>query len=43
MPDKLTISNTSPLLYLHLVEQLDLLAQLYGKASLPLVEVSGRI
>ena len=31
MPDKLTISNTSLLLYLHLVKQLDLLAQLYGK------------
>jgi predicted nucleic acid-binding protein len=35
MPDKLTISNTSPLLYLHLVKQLDLLAQLYGKVLVP--------
>lgn len=35
MPDQLTISNTSPLLYLHLVKQLDLLAQLYGKVLVP--------
>jgi predicted nucleic acid-binding protein len=35
MPDKLTISNTSPLLYLHLVKQLDLLAQLYGEVLVP--------
>jgi uncharacterized protein len=35
MPNKLTISNTSPLLYLHLVEHLDLLAQLYGEVFVP--------
>lgn len=36
MPEQLTISNTSPLLYLHLVRQLDLLAQLYGEVFIPL-------
>jgi len=36
MPDnKLTISNTSPLLYLHLVRQLDLLVHLYNKVFVP--------
>jgi len=35
MPDSITISNTSPLLYLHLVKQLDLLAQLYGEVLVP--------
>lgn len=35
MPDKLTISNTSPLLYLHLVRQLDLLPRLYGEVFVP--------
>ncbi len=35
MLDKLTISNTSPLLYLHLVKQLDLLSRLYGEVFVP--------
>jgi predicted nucleic acid-binding protein len=35
MPDPLTISNTSPLLYLHLVRRLDLLRDLYGEVFLP--------
>jgi predicted nucleic acid-binding protein len=35
MPDKLTISNTSPLLYLHLVRLLDLLPRLYGEVFVP--------
>ena len=35
MPERATISNTSPLLYLHLVSQLDLLPQLYGQVLIP--------
>jgi len=35
MPDRLTISNTSPVLYLHLTGHLDLLAQLYGEVVVP--------
>ena len=35
MPDRPTVSNTSPLLYLALVGQLDLLAQLYGELWVP--------
>ena len=35
MPEQRTISNTSPLLYLHLVKQLDLLPQLYGTVFVP--------
>lgn len=36
MPELVTISNTSPLLYLHLVGQLTLLPQLYGQIVIPL-------
>ncbi len=35
MPERRTISNTSPLLYLHLVRQLDLFPQLYGTVFVP--------
>lgn len=35
MPDVITISNTSPLLYLHLVGQLDLFPILYGQVIVP--------
>jgi predicted nucleic acid-binding protein len=35
MPEIVTICNTSPLLYLHLVQQLDLLPQLYGYVLIP--------
>ena len=35
MPDGLTISNTSPLLYLHLAGQLNLLRDLYGTVCVP--------
>jgi len=35
MPESTTISNTSPLLYLHLIKQLELLTQLYGKVYIP--------
>lgn len=35
MPDILTISNTSPLLYLHLVRQLELLPRLYREVFIP--------
>lgn len=35
MPETLTIVNTSPLLYLHQVDCLELLQQLYGKIILP--------
>ena len=31
----LAISNTSPLIYLHQVSELDLLCQLYGRVRLP--------
>jgi predicted nucleic acid-binding protein len=35
MPERITICNTSPLLYLHIVGQLDLLPQLYGQVLIP--------
>lgn len=35
MPDRLVVSNTSPLLYLHQIGQLDLLSQLYGRVVVP--------
>lgn len=35
MPDRLVISNTSPLLYLYQVGQLDLLQKLYGRVQIP--------
>ena len=35
MPDRLVVSNTSPLLYLHQVGRLDLLRQLYGGVVVP--------
>jgi predicted nucleic acid-binding protein len=35
MPDPLTISNTSPLLYLHLINRLELLKQMYGEVVIP--------
>jgi predicted nucleic acid-binding protein len=40
MPESCTISNTSPLLYLHLVKQLNLLPQLYGMVLIPPAVVS---
>ncbi|MFL6259120.1 MAG: DUF3368 domain-containing protein [Thermoanaerobaculia bacterium] len=35
MPDRLVISNTSPLLYLHQVSHLELLPRLYGQIQIP--------
>lgn len=35
MPDRLVVSNTSPLLYLHQVRHLDLLQRLYGQILIP--------
>ncbi|PYQ62594.1 MAG: DUF3368 domain-containing protein [Acidobacteria bacterium] len=35
MPDRLVISNTSPLLYLHQVGHLELLPRLYGRVQIP--------
>ena len=35
MPDRPTVANTSPLLYLGMVGQLNLLAQLYGELWVP--------
>jgi predicted nucleic acid-binding protein len=35
MPDRVVVSNTSPLLYLHQVGQLDLLRRLYGQLIVP--------
>jgi uncharacterized protein len=35
MPDRLTISNTSPILYLHQVGHLDLLRNLYDQVQIP--------
>lgn len=35
MPDRLVISNTSPLLYLHQVGHLELLPRLYGQVRIP--------
>lgn len=40
MPELCTISNTSPLLYLHLVKQLHLLPQLYETVFVPPAVVS---
>lgn len=35
MPDREVVSNTSPLLYLHQVGQLEILARLYGRVLIP--------
>ena len=35
MPERVTICNTSPLLYLHIVGQLELLPQLYDQVLIP--------
>jgi len=35
MPDRLVVSDTSPLLYLHQVGHLDLLRKLYGRIRIP--------
>jgi predicted nucleic acid-binding protein len=35
MPEFYTFSNTSPLLYLHLIKRLELLPQLYGNVYIP--------
>jgi predicted nucleic acid-binding protein len=35
MPDRLVVSNTSPLLYLHQVGHLELLPRLYGRVLIP--------
>jgi predicted nucleic acid-binding protein len=35
MPDRVVVCNTSPLLYLHQVGQLDLLRSLYGSVRVP--------
>lgn len=35
MPDRLVVSNTSPLLYLHQVGHLELLPELYGRVQIP--------
>lgn len=35
MPEREVISNTSPLLYLHQIGQLDLLPKLYGRVVIP--------
>ena len=35
MPERLVVSNTSPLLYLHQVGHLDLLWRLYGQVQIP--------
>jgi predicted nucleic acid-binding protein len=35
MPEEVVVCNTSPLLYLHQVQQIDLLARLYGKVLIP--------
>ncbi len=40
MSDQVVISNTSPLLYLHVVGQLDLLRQLFGQIVTPLAVVA---
>ncbi len=36
MPDRLVVCNTSPLLYLHQIGQLDLLRDLYGQVQIPM-------
>jgi predicted nucleic acid-binding protein len=35
MPEKLTVSNTSPLLYLNLINRLDLLPRIYQTVAIP--------
>lgn len=35
MPDRLVVSNTSPLLYLHQIGRLELLRSLYGQVTVP--------
>ncbi len=35
MPDRLVVSNTSPLLYLHQIGRIDLLQKLYGAVIAP--------
>ncbi len=35
MPEPVVVSNTSPLLYLHQVGQLELLESLYGRIKVP--------
>jgi len=35
MPERLTISNTSPLLYLNLINQLELLPKIYQTVTVP--------
>jgi len=35
MPERVVISNTSPLLYLHQIRQMELLAKLYGHVKIP--------
>lgn len=35
MPERRVVSNTSPLLYLYQVQQLDLLRRLYGRITIP--------
>jgi uncharacterized protein len=34
-PERIVVSNTSPLLYLHQVDHLDLLRELYGRIQIP--------
>jgi uncharacterized protein len=36
MPDRLVITNTSPLFYLHQIDRLDLLQSLYGQITVPI-------
>ena len=36
MPERTTISNTSPLFYLHQIRQLDLLEKIYGRILVPM-------
>jgi predicted nucleic acid-binding protein len=44
MPERLVISNTSPILYLHQVGHLDLLRRLYGTIQIPhAVELERRL
>src|SRR6476660_6714024 len=35
MPEGVVVCNTSPLLYLHQVQQIELLARLYGRVLIP--------
>jgi predicted nucleic acid-binding protein len=36
MPDRRVIVNTSPLFYLHQINRLNLLADLYGQLTVPI-------